>query len=53
MERLGTPALARIIVHIYIPSVLMGFGLGMFLPTLTVLARNAKPVGVVRPVPLP
>jgi MFS family permease len=31
---------ARIILHIYVPSVLMGFGLGMILPTLPVLARS-------------
>jgi MFS family permease len=31
---------ARIIFHIYVPSVLMGFGLGMLLPTLPVLARS-------------
>ena len=30
----------RIIFHIYVPSVLMGFGLGMLLPTLPVLARS-------------
>lgn len=31
---------ARIILHIYVPSVLMGFGLGMLLPTLPILARS-------------
>ena len=31
---------ARIIFHIYVPSVLMGFGLGMLLPTLPILARS-------------
>ncbi|MGE3271260.1 MAG: MFS transporter [Chloroflexota bacterium] len=30
----------RILLHIYLPSVLMGFGLGMLLPTLPVLARS-------------
>jgi MFS family permease len=35
-----SPSLIRIIVHIYIPSVLMGFGLGMLLPTLPILARS-------------
>jgi sulfopyruvate decarboxylase TPP-binding subunit len=29
----------RILLHIYVPSVLMGFGLGMLLPTLPVPAR--------------
>ena len=40
VERVVTPALARIILHIYVPSVLMGFGLGMLLPTLPILARS-------------
>lgn len=40
MERVVTPALARIVLHIYVPSVLMGFGLGMLLPTLPILARS-------------
>ncbi|MCC6174199.1 MAG: MFS transporter [Chloroflexi bacterium] len=31
---------ARILLHIYLPSVLMGFGLGMLLPTLPILARG-------------
>jgi MFS family permease len=31
---------ARVLLHIYVPSVLMGFGLGMLLPTLPVLARS-------------
>jgi hypothetical protein len=35
-----SPSLIRIIVHIYVPSVLMGFGLGMLLPTLPILARS-------------
>jgi MFS family permease len=35
--RLGPTA--RIILQIYVPSVLMGFGLGMLLPTLPILAR--------------
>jgi MFS family permease len=35
-----SPALARIILNIYVPSVLMGFGLGMLLPTLPILARS-------------
>lgn len=30
----------RVIFHIYVPSVLMGFGLGMLLPTLPVVARS-------------
>src|SRR4051794_31924370 len=30
----------RVILHIYVPSVLMGFGLGMLLPTLPVVARS-------------
>lgn len=30
----------RIILQIYVPSVLMGFGLGMLLPTLPVVARS-------------
>jgi MFS transporter, DHA1 family, multidrug resistance protein len=30
----------RLLFHIYLPSVLMGFGLGMLLPTLPVLARS-------------
>jgi MFS family permease len=34
------PSLARIIFNIYVPSVLMGFGLGMLLPTLPVVARS-------------
>jgi MFS family permease len=37
---LVSPSLIRIIVHIYVPSVLMGFGLGMLLPTLPILARS-------------
>jgi MFS family permease len=32
--------LGRIIFNIYVPSVLMGFGLGMLLPTLPILARS-------------
>jgi len=40
VERVVTPALARIVLHIYVPSVLMGFGLGMLLPTLPILARS-------------
>ena len=40
MERVISPALARIIVQIYVPSVLMGFCLGMLLPTLPILARS-------------
>ena len=31
---------ARILFHIYLPSVLMGFGMGMLLPTLPILARS-------------
>lgn len=31
---------ARVILQIYVPSVLMGFGLGMLLPTLPILARS-------------
>src|SRR6185436_2724134 len=30
----------RVILHIYVPSVLMGFALGMLLPTLPVVARS-------------
>ena len=30
----------RILLHIYVPSVLMGLGLGMLVPTLPVLARS-------------
>src|SRR5829696_3450860 len=30
---------ARVLLHIYLPSVLMGFGLGMLVPSLPVLAR--------------
>jgi MFS family permease len=33
-------SLARIIFNIYVPSVLMGFGLGMLLPTLPIVARS-------------
>ena len=40
MAGLISPSLIRIIVHIYVPSVLMGFGLGMLLPTLPILARS-------------
>jgi len=36
--RLG--GIARILFHIYLPSVLMGFGLGMLLPALPILARS-------------
>ncbi|MCC7372508.1 MAG: MFS transporter [Chloroflexi bacterium] len=32
--------LGRIIVSIYLPSVLMGFGMGMLLPTLPIVARS-------------
>src|SRR3954470_19615817 len=28
------------LLHIYVPSVLMGFGLGMLLPTLPIVARS-------------
>lgn len=31
---------SRILFHIYLPSVLMGFGMGMLLPTLPILARS-------------
>jgi len=40
VERVISPALTRIILKIYLPSVLMGFGLGMLLPTLPILARS-------------
>jgi MFS family permease len=40
VERVVSPALARIIFNIYVPSVLMGFGLGMLLPTLPIVARS-------------
>lgn len=40
MAGLVSHSLARIILHIYVPSVLMGFGLGMLLPTLPILARS-------------
>ena len=36
--RLG--GFGRILFHIYLPSVLMGFGMGMLLPTLPILARS-------------
>lgn len=36
--RLGS--YSRILFHIYLPSVLMGFGMGMLLPTLPILARS-------------
>ena len=31
---------SRILFHIYLPSVLMGFGMGMLLPTLPILAHS-------------
>jgi MFS family permease len=34
------PSLVRIVFNIYVPSVLMGFGLGMLLPTLPIVARS-------------
>lgn len=40
MAGVVSPALARIVFQIYVPSVLMGFGLGMLLPTLPILARS-------------
>ena len=47
MAGLVSPALARIVLHIYVPSVLMGFGLGMLLPVYVVsdLGYSASEVG--------